>query len=125
MRSPAPGDRSTEACDFRDHFAELRETGAARVFGLSSQTLEYQSEVVNRLRLPFTMLSDPDFLIGAALNLPTFSAPGHERLYSRLTLVIRDGLIEHVFYPVFPPNTHAQQVQEWLRTHPAPTATDD
>jgi peroxiredoxin len=54
-----------------------------------------------------------------ALNLPTFSAPGHARLYSRLTLVVREGRIEHAFYPIFPPNTHAQEVLAWLRAHPA------
>lgn len=115
-----PGARgcSTEACDFRDHHADLNRAGAARVYGLSSQDPEYQAEVVTRLRLPFVMISDPGFALGAALRLPTFSAPGHQRLYSRLTLVIRDGEIEHVFYPVFPPNTHAQEVLDWLVRHP-------
>jgi peroxiredoxin len=112
-----PGARgcSTEACDFRDHHAELRQAGVARVFGLSSQQPDYQAEVVARLRLPFVMLSDPGFALAAALDLPTFTAPGHDRLYARLTLVIRGGRIEHAFYPVFPPNTHARQVLDWLR----------
>lgn len=115
-----PGARgcSTEACDFRDHFAELATAGAASVFGLSSQDSDYQREVVERLHLPFPMLSDEGFALGNALGLPTFAAPGHERLYARLTLIIRDGIIEHVFYPIFPPNTHAQQVLAWLREHP-------
>jgi peroxiredoxin len=116
-----PGARgcSTEACDFRDHFADLQAAGAAQVWGLSSQDPDYQAEVVERLRLPFRMLSDPEFALAGALDLPTFSAPGHDRLYARLTLVIRAGRIEHVFYPIFPPNTHAQQVLDWLRAHPA------
>lgn len=112
-----PGARgcSTEACDFRDHLHLLREAGAARVFGLSSQPVEYQAELVERLRLPFEMISDEQLQLADALGLPTFSAPGHDRLYSRLTLVVRDGRIEHVFYPIFPPNTHAQQVLDWLK----------
>jgi peroxiredoxin len=116
-----PGARgcSTEACDFRDHFDELRAAGVDAVYGLSSQDTEYQSEVVDRLRLPFTMLSDQRFDLADALNLPTFEATGHDRLYSRLTLVIRDGRIEHVFYPIFPPNTHARQVLAWLKANPA------
>jgi peroxiredoxin/DNA-binding transcriptional MerR regulator len=116
-----PGARgcSTEACDFRDHFADLQAAGAAHVWGLSSQEPDYQAEVVERLHLPFTMLSDPEFTLADSLNLPTFSAPGHQRLYARLTIVARDGRIEHVFYPVFPPNTHAQQVLAWLHAHPA------
>lgn len=115
-----PGARgcSTEACDFRDHFADLRGAGAERVYGLSSQGPGYQAELVERLRLPFTMLSDQDFALGDAMGLPVFTAPGHERLYARLTLVIRDGVIEHVFYPIFPPNTHGQQVLEWLVANP-------
>jgi peroxiredoxin/DNA-binding transcriptional MerR regulator len=119
-----PGARgcSTEACDFRDHHSDLLQAGADRVYGMSSQNPDYQAELVARLRLPFVMLSDPGFALGDALRLPTFTASGHERLYSRLTLVVRDGQIEHVFYPIFPPNTHAQQVLEWLRAHPATTA---
>lgn len=115
-----PGARgcSTEACDFRDHFAELRGAGADRVFGMSSQDPIYQAEVVDRLRLPFVMISDESFALGDALGLPTFAAPGHDRLYARLTLVVRSGAIEHVFYPVFPPNEHAQQVLAWLRANP-------
>ncbi len=115
-----PGARgcSTEACDFRDHFAELKAAGAEEVWGLSSQDVDYQAEVVRRLRLPFHMLSDETFALADALRLPTFAADGHPRLYTRLTMVIRDGRIEHVFYPIFPPNTHAQQVLDWLRAHP-------
>lgn len=113
-----PGARgcSTEACDFRDHFAELRDAGVAQVFGLSSQSPGYQAEVVERLRLPFSMLSDESFALADALRLPTFAATGHERLYSRLTLIVAGGAIEHVFYPIFPPNAHARQVLEWIRS---------
>lgn len=118
-----PGARgcSTQACGFRDHFQELTAAGAARVYGLSSQAPEYQAEVGDRLRLPFAMLSDPDFDLAWQLGLPSFSAPGHDRLYSRLTLIITEGRIEHVFYPIFPPNTHAVQVIDWLRAHPLAT----
>jgi peroxiredoxin len=115
-----PGARgcTTEACDFRDHHGELVAAGAVRVFGLSSQDDEYQREVVERLHLPFAMLSDPGLRLAGELNLPTFEADGMT-LYRRLTLIIRDGVIEHVFYPVFPPNEHARQVLTWLRENPA------
>lgn len=121
-----PGARgcSTEACDFRDHFSQLREAGASRVFGFSSQSPAYQAEVVERLRLPFQMISDEHFALTEALSLPMFAAPGHERLYSRLTLVVSGGTIEHVFYPIFPPNTHAQQVLAWLEAHPQMERTE-
>lgn len=112
-----PGARgcTSEACDFRDHFQDLRDAGVGAVYGLSNQSVDYQAEAADRLRLPFPMLSDPDFLLAEALRLPTFDAPGEGRLYSRLTLIVRDGRIEHVFYPIFPPNLHAQQVLAWLR----------
>ncbi|MCF3102186.1 redoxin family protein [Streptomyces roseoverticillatus] len=115
-----PGARgcTAEACDFRDHHHELLAAGAQGVFGLSSQDTGYQREVVERLRLPFAMLSDPRLSLAAALGLPTFAFDG-VTLFKRLTLVIRDEAIEHVFYPVFPPDAHAQQVLAWLRDNPA------
>jgi peroxiredoxin len=115
-----PGARgcTPESCGFRDHFADLQAAGVAEVWGLSSQDPDYQAEAVERLHLPFGMLSDPQLALADALNLPTFAAAGHDRLYSRLTLVVRDSEIEHVFYPVFPPDTHAQQVLDWLHANP-------
>jgi peroxiredoxin len=64
------------------------------------------------------LLSDVDLQLAVEPGLPTFDA-GSLRLFKRLTLIIRDGAIEHVFYPVFPPNEHAAQVLAWLHAHPA------
>jgi peroxiredoxin len=94
-------------------FAELLGAGAATVFGLSSQDTDYQREMVQRLRLPFAVLSDPDLTLANRLKLPTFEAAG-TTLYARLTLVIADDAIEHAFYPIFPPNEHAREVLGWL-----------
>ncbi|GAA4842494.1 MerR family transcriptional regulator [Kitasatospora terrestris] len=114
-----PGARgcTAEACDFRDHHEELAALGAARVFGLSSQDTGYQQEVVDRLRLPFAMLSDTTLRLAALLGLPTFEFGG-TTLYKRITLIIRGGAVEHVFYPIFPPNEHARQVLDWLKDNP-------
>lgn len=114
-----PGARgcTPETCGFRDHFRDLLEAGAGRVYGLSSQDTGYQNEVVERLGLPFGMLSDPALALADALGLPTFEAGG-ARLFRRLTLVVRDSVIEHAFHPVFPPDEHAQQVLTWLRENP-------
>nr|WP_237155355.1 peroxiredoxin [Mycobacteroides abscessus] len=120
---PRPGIRyqgrgcTPEACGYRDHFHDLLEAGAGRVFGLSSQDTDYQSEVVERLSLPFEMISDPDLILAETLKLPTFDAAG-DRLFKRLTMVVRGGVLEHIFYPIFPPDRHAEQVLNWLRTHP-------
>lgn len=113
-----PGARgcTPESCGFRDHHKELRGLGA-EVFGLSSQTTEYQQEMVGRLHLPFEVLSDAAFQFTDALRLPTFTFDG-VRLLKRLTLVIAAGKIEKVFYPVFPPDQHAQQVAAWLKQNP-------
>jgi len=110
---PGASGCTPEACGFRDQHAELRAAGATQVFGLSSQDTVYQREVVDRLHLPFRMLADPDLSLATALGLPTFQAAGMT-LYRRLTMVIKDGVIEHVFYPVFPPGEHAGEVLTWL-----------
>jgi peroxiredoxin len=87
------------------------------VFGFSTQTTEYQLEMAGRLHLPFEILSDAEFKFCYALRLPTFEVQGM-RLVTRLPLIVRAGRIEHVFYPVFPPNESANQVLGWLRDHP-------
>jgi peroxiredoxin len=98
-------------------YADLQPAGAAQVFGLSSQPTDYQAEAVDRLHLPFAMLSDEHLALAGALGLPTFSVDGMT-LYRRLTMIITGGIIEHVFYPIFPPDQHAQEVLDWLRAHP-------
>lgn len=110
-----PGARgcTAEACAFRDHDADLRAAGAS-VYGLSSQSTAYQREAASRLHLPFPLLSDEHLETADALRLPTFDVEGR-RLFTRLTLVVSAGVIEHVFYPVFPPDGHAEQVLTWLR----------
>jgi len=109
-----PGARgcTPESCAFRDHHGELLAAGAC-VFGLSTQSRAYQREAVERLRLPFALLSDADLRFTTALALPTFQAAG-QTLLRRLTLVLRGGRVEHVFYPVFPPDRHAEEVVAWL-----------
>jgi peroxiredoxin len=117
-----PGARgcTPEACGFRDHLNELHDAGAARVYGLSAQDTGYQREFAERMSLPFVILSDPQVRLGEVLRLPTFEAAG-QRLYMRLTMVILHGRIEHVFYPIFPPDRHADEVLSWLRAHARPS----
>ena len=89
----------------------------ADVFGLSTQTTDYQREMAERLHLPFELLSDAEFKFCEALHLPTFEV-GSMRLIKRLTLIVRGGVIETVLYPVFPPNESADQVIRWLNQNP-------
>jgi peroxiredoxin len=110
-----PGARgcTPQTCSFRDHFAELKVLGVDHLFGLSTQDSDYQREAATRLHLPFALLSDERLTLTRAMNLPTFETSGM-MLLKRFTLVIEDGKVEHVFYPVFPPDRSATDVMEWL-----------
>jgi peroxiredoxin len=111
-----PGARgcTTQCNAFRDAYAELLALGVAHLFGLSVQSSEYQREMAERQRLPFPILSDENLALTRALRLPAFETSGMT-LLKRLTLVVREGVIEHVFYPVFPPDQNAAEVAAWLR----------
>jgi peroxiredoxin len=113
-----PGARgcTPQACAFRDHYQELAAV-EAELFGLSTQPSDYQREMAERLHLPFEILSDAKLTFANALKLPTFEAGGI-RLIKRLTLIIRGGRIETVFYPVFPSYESAARVIAWLERHP-------
>jgi peroxiredoxin len=114
-----PGARgcTPQSCAFRDHFQELRKLGVDALFGLSTQDTAYQREAVTRLHLPFEILSDEKLAFARALRLPTFEVDGMT-LIKRLTLIVRNGMIEKVFYPVFPPDQNAPEVVRWLENDP-------
>ena len=118
-----PGARgcTPQTCSFRDLFAELRAAGAAHVFGLSTQSNAYQTEMASRLHLPFAVLSDEKLELTRALKLPTMEVAGLT-LIKRLALVIDDARVRHVFYPVFPPDRNAGDVLAWLKHHRRPQA---
>jgi peroxiredoxin len=110
-----PGARgcTPQSCGFRDHIAELKALGVAQVFGLSTQDTEYQREAAERLHLPFPILSDADLNLALRLYLPMFMVAGMT-LLARMALIIEDGTIVKVFYPVFPPDKNAEEVIAWL-----------
>jgi peroxiredoxin len=112
-----PGARgcTPQSCSFRNHFAELKRLGVAQLYGLSTQDTAYQSEAAERLHLPFAILSDAGLDLARAIKLPTFTAAGMT-LLKRMALVIDDGVVAKVFYPVFPPDKNAEEVIAWLRS---------
>lgn len=114
-----PGARgcTPQSCAFRDLFKDLRAAGADRVYGLSTQDTAYQREMAERLHLPFPVLSDAALAFATAARLPTMQVAGLT-LTKRLALVIDDGVIATVFYPVFPPDRNADDVLAWLRANP-------
>lgn len=130
VESPAgwdmiPGARgcTPQSCSFRDHFSELRALGVDHLFGLSTQNPEDQREAAERLHLPFAILSDEHLKLTRAMDLPTFSVDAMT-LLKRFTLVIRAGKVEHVFYPVFPPDRSAGDVVEWFSERAQSQAID-
>ena len=113
-----PGARgcTPQTCGFRDQYREFANL-QTEVFGLSTQITEYQREMADRLQLPFEILSDSAFKLTDALHLPTFDVDG-KRLLKRLTLIVRNGCIEHALYPVFPPDQSVTEVLDWLKANP-------
>jgi len=111
-----PGARgcTPQSCAFRDHHAELKTLGVAQLFGLSTQDTAYQQEAATRLHLPFAILSDEKLAFTQALKLPTFTVAGMT-LLKRMALVVDDGVIAKVFYPVFPPDKNAEEVVAWIQ----------
>ncbi|HXE70773.1 MAG TPA: peroxiredoxin [Hyphomicrobiaceae bacterium] len=116
-----PGARgcTPQSCAFRDHFTELSAAGASQVFGLSTQDTAYQAEAVARLHLPFAILSDEKGALATAVGLPTMQV-ADVTLLKRLAMIIDEGRITKVFYPVFPPDRNAGDVLAWLRDNPRP-----
>ena len=110
-----PGARGCvpQLCAYRRHFEALRNWKVQGVFGISTQTRDYQAETARRLDLPFVLLSDTEHHLMRALLLPTFNLEGG-RLLKRLTMIVFGGRIAQVFYPVFPPDRDPQAVVDWL-----------
>jgi peroxiredoxin len=111
-----PGARgcTPQGCAFRDHHAELLDLDAT-VWGVSAQPLAEQQAFAAAHRIPFPLLNDAELRLGGEpLRLPTFEAGGF-RLYRRVTLLVSAGRIEHVHYPVFPPDRDAAEVIASLR----------
>lgn len=109
-----PGARgcTPQSCSFRDHYKELQALNT-QVFGVSTQSSEYQKEAVERLHLPFEILSDSQLRLSNVLSLPLFEADSMI-LNKRVTLIIKNRIIEKVFYPVFPPDKNVDEVINWL-----------
>lgn len=114
-----PGARgcTPQTCSFRDLFKDLKDAGAQHVFGISTQDTAYQRDMVERLHVPFQVLSDGDLALTRALRLPSMDVAGLT-LIKRLALIIDDATITHVFYPVFPPDRNAGDVLAWLQANP-------
>ena len=112
-----PGARgcTPQSCSFRDHYGDLRHHDVAGVFGVSTQSTEYQKEAAERMHLPFPLLSDDGVTLEKTLRLPTMVV-GDRVLYKRITLILRGNKIKKVFYPIFPPDRNAGDVLNYMKT---------
>jgi peroxiredoxin len=110
-----PGARgcTPQSCSFRDHYQEIRALGAD-VIGLSVQNTDYQKEMAERLHLPFPVVSDIHYEFQKALSLPTFQAAGMT-LLKRFTLIVKNGVVEAVHYPIFPSDSDPDWVIDRLK----------
>jgi peroxiredoxin len=109
---PGAHGSTPETEGFRDlhiGFSQLR----VAVFGLSTQSPAHQADFAQRIGVPFEIVSDEQLRFQRALDLPTFTVGGDIYL-KRLTLAIKDGRIERVYYPVRLPHAHAREVLAWL-----------
>ena len=98
------------------NFSELTKLNVKNIFGLSSQTTDYQKELAKRLHLPYAILSDEKLTFANALKLPTFKVD-NMNLIKRITLILEDNKIIKYFYPVFPPDENVNQVIAWLKNN--------
>jgi peroxiredoxin len=109
---PGAHGSTPEAEGFRDLYAGFRQVDT-EVFGLSTQSTEYQREFAGRMKLPFALISDEAFALQRALSLPTFETGGVTYL-KRLTIAVENGRIVRLYYPIPHPAAHAREVCAWL-----------
>jgi peroxiredoxin len=119
---PGTHGSTPELQGFRDLAADFARVPVS-LFGLSRQTTDYQREMVTPLNVPFPILSDSEGHFSPALALPSF-ATGGENYLKRLTLIIDQGRVESVFYPVFDPAAHAGDVLQWFGRETAAARPD-
>ena len=112
-----PGARgcTPQSCSFRDNFSKLKKLGVNNIFGLSTQSTEYQKELATRLHLPYPILSDEKLEFAKMLKLPTFKVL-NMNLLKRITLILKDNKIIKYFYPIFPPTKNIEDVINFFET---------
>ncbi len=109
---PGAHGSTPEAEGFRDAYGEFELLGY-EVFGLSGQSAEAQHAFSARAGIPYLLLSDEKLVFADALDLPCFENGGVTYL-SRLTMIVRNGVIYRVIYPVDAPAEHARSLLQSL-----------
>jgi len=104
---------TVETCSFRDNYEELIKLNALAI-GISTQTIDYIKEMTDRLVIPYDVLSDSENILLNSLKMPYFKIE-NKIYFKRLTLIVEKNIVKKVFYPIFPPNKHINEVLQWLK----------
>ena len=102
-----------QTCLFRDSYDEIISLNAVPI-GISSQSVDDNKEMTNRLKIPYDILSDYKLELSDELNIPTFSVESKIFL-KRITLIVEKKIIKKVFYPINDINKHIEEVLKWLK----------
>ena len=102
-----------QSTNYKDNIEEFTRLGYT-IYGLSVQSLQYLTEVRQRLELPFEFLSDEELKLASLLNLPTMKIE-NLTLYKRVTLIIEKNVIRKAFYPVISPAKNSIDTIEWIK----------
>ena len=102
-----------QTCLFRDSYDEIISLNAVPI-GISSQSVDDNKEMTNRLKIPYDILSDEKLELSDELNIPTFSVKSKIFL-KRITLIVEKKIIKKVFYPINDINKHIEEVLKWLK----------
>jgi len=108
---------TTQACEFRDQWADVRAAGAV-VLGVSPDGVASHQQFKAKFKLPFALLVDPDHAVADA-----YGAWGDKSMYGRTyqgvlrstVLINTEGLVARVFRNV-KPKGHAAEVLAALGT---------
>ena len=102
-----------QTCLFRDNYDEIITLNAVPI-GISTQSIDDNKEMTNRLKIPYDILSDEKLELSDELNIPTFSVESKIFL-KRITLIVEKKIIKKVFYPINDINKHIEEVLKWLK----------
>lgn len=105
---------TTEACNFRDEIIRYKALGA-KVLGVSLDDVDSHKDFAEKYSLPFPLLADVDAKAAEAYDVVTNYLV--TKVAARETFIINPQGIIAKHYPDVDPETHAQDVLEYLQLH--------
>ncbi len=107
------GGCTSQACNFRDLYPQLREKGAV-VLGVSKDSVASHKKFEEKYGLPFTLLSDADLSVITAYDVlrPSKDGKPSKSLIRSTYLIDEEGVIVKAFGGVKPKDNAAQMLEE-------------